>query len=176
MGDKELTTGNRVYLPTSDTCFVCGEENHAGLKSRFYVEDNMVKMPLQAQLHHCGYKDTVHGGIVAAALDECMGWAAARAIGRMCVTGELTVRYLRRVPHETDLVVCAETVKSHRRMVTTVARIIDAEDTVYARAEARFLPLSPEESLMVDDNLNYRDGDERIFDTLRNEIAPDSGR
>lgn len=154
-------------LPNSKSCFVCGEENVAGLHARFFVEEDVVKMPLAAQAHHCGYHNTVHGGIVAAALDECMGWAAARAIQRMCVTGELTVRYLKRVPADRELHVCAEVTRAHRRVVHCAGHIVDDEGSVYARAEARFLPLSVEETLKVDDALIYRGDEERIFDSLR---------
>lgn len=161
------TTENRNYLPNSKTCFVCGEDNASGLRTRFYVEGDLVKMPLTAVEHHCGYENTVHGGIVAAALDECMGWAAARAIERMCVTAELTVRYIERVPVSPDLTVEAEVTRKHRRMVQTEARIVDGGGKVLARAEGRFLPLSPEETLEVDDALLYRGGEERVFDGLR---------
>jgi uncharacterized protein (TIGR00369 family) len=164
-----VDTPQRTYLPNSDHCFVCGEENHAGLKTRFFIEDGKVKMRLDAQHHHCGYENTVHGGVIAAAMDECMGWAAARAIQRMCVTGDLAVRYLHRVPAAVPLLVEAEVVKAHRRMVSTQAVLVNDAGKVYARAEARFLPLSIEESLAVDDVLKYRDGDERIFDGLRRE-------
>lgn len=155
------------YLPNSKTCFVCGEDNVSGLRTRFYVDGPMVKMPLTAMEHHCGYENTVHGGVVAAALDECMGWAAARAIERMCVTAELTVRYIERVPVGPDLTVEAEVTRKHRRMVNTEARIVDGTGKVLARAEGRFLPLSAEETLEVDDALLYRDGEERVFDGLR---------
>lgn len=158
---------DKIYLPNSTTCFVCGEDNVSGLRTRFYVEEDRVKMPLNALEHHCGYENTVHGGIVAAALDECMGWAAARAIRRMCVTAELTVRYIDRVPVAPDLVVEAEVTKAHKRMVNTEARIMDSSGKVYARAEGRFLPLSAEETLRVDDALLYRGGEERVFDGLR---------
>lgn len=158
------------FLPNSKTCFVCGEDNHAGLKTRFFVEGEYVKMPLNAQEHHCGYKNTVHGGVVAAALDECMGWAASRAIQRMCVTADLTVRYLHRVPADEGLVVRAEVVKAHRRLVQTAAVLLDAAGKEYARAEGRFLPLTVEETLEVDDALIYRGDEERIFDTLRAEF------
>lgn len=163
----EAAFGGKQYLPTSTGCFVCGEHNEAGLRTRFFVEDGIVKMPFHVAVQHCGYPNTAHGGIIAAALDECMGWAAARAIQRMCVTGELTVRYLDRVPIETPLEVCAEATRAHRRIVHTSAQIIDATGKVYARAEGRFLPLSVEESLKVDDVLIYRGGEERIFDVLR---------
>ncbi|MCF6286952.1 MAG: PaaI family thioesterase [Candidatus Hydrogenedentes bacterium] len=155
------------YLPNSKHCFVCGEDNASGLKTRFYVEEDEVKMPLTAVEHHCGYENTVHGGVVAAALDECMGWAAARAIARMCVTAELTVRYIERVPVEQDLTVVARVIRSHRRMVSTEAEIVDQAGTVFARATGRFLPLTGEETLEVDDVLLYRGGEERVFDSLR---------
>lgn len=158
---------DKMYLPNSSTCFVCGEDNASGLRTRFYVEEDRVKMPLTAVEHHCGYENTVHGGIVAAALDECMGWAAARAIRRMCVTAELTVRYIDRVPVAPDLVVEAEVTKAHKRMVQTEARIVDGTGKVFARAEGRFLPLSAAETLRVDDALLYRGGEERVFDELR---------
>lgn len=163
---------DKRYLPNSKTCFVCGEDNVSGLRTRFYVEEDRVKMPLTAVEHHCGYENTVHGGVVAAALDECMGWAAARAIERMCVTAELTVRYLERVPVAPDLTVEAEVTRAHRRMVNTEARIVNSAGTVFARAEGRFLPLSPEETLAVDDVLLYRGGEERVFDGLREQHDP----
>jgi len=155
------------FLPNSGWCFICGEENPAGLQTRFYVEDGIVKMPLSVQAHHCGFPNVVHGGIVAAALDETMGWAASRAIKRMCVTGELTVRYLAPVPADRELTVCAEVVRSHRRVVHASAHIIDGDDKVYARSEGRFLPMTAEETLKVDDMLLYRGGEERVFDGLR---------
>lgn len=162
---------DRRYLPNSKDCFVCGEENPAGLQSRFYVEGEVVCMPLTAQGNHCGYPGTVHGGILAAALDECMGWAAARAIQRMCVTGELTLRYIRRVPVKDGLVVRAEVVRAHRRMVHTTAELVDASGEVYVKGEARFLPLTAEETLQVDDVLLYRGDEERIFAGLRTGAA-----
>lgn len=165
------TSDERRYLPNSEGCFVCGEDNPAGLQTRFYVEGDWVCMPLTARDTHCGYPNTVHGGVLAAALDECMGWAAARAIRRMCLTGELTVRYLRRVPLTAGATVRAEVTRAHRRMVHTTGEIVGADGTVHARAEGRFLPLGVEETLRVDAALRYRGGEERIFAGL--EAAPD---
>ncbi len=160
---------HRKYLPNSPTCFVCGEDNPMGLRARFYVEDEKVKMPLTVHNHHCGYPNTLHGGIVAAALDECMAWAATRAFKRMCVTGALTVRYIKRVPAGRPLTVIAEVVKPHRRIVHAQGSIVDAEGTEYARAEGKFLPLTAEETLEIDNWLIYRGGEERVFDELRTE-------
>lgn len=166
-----MNENGRRYLPNSQPCFVCGEENEAGLQTRFYVEGDVVKAPLSARTHHCGYENTIHGGVVAALLDECMGWAAARAVDRMCYTGELTVRYLRPSPADRALTACAEVVKAGRRMVRARGWIEDNEGAEYARAEGRFIPLTVEQTLEVDDHLLYHGDEERPFEELRKSIS-----
>ncbi|GMU91895.1 MAG: hypothetical protein AMXMBFR4_09530 [Candidatus Hydrogenedentota bacterium] len=160
---------DKIYLPHSRTCFVCGEENLAGLQLRFFVEGQCVKTMVRPKPHHCGYMNVVHGGIVAALLDETMGWAANRALARMTVTGELKVRYKLPVPGDRDLIVIAEITKSSRRLAYTKAVITDQSGTEYATAEASFLPLSVDETLVIDQHLVYRGDEERIFDSLRQE-------
>lgn len=157
----------KTYLPNSDWCFVCGEQNHAGLQTRFYVENGLVKAKLNPQSHHWGYKDVIHGGVVAAILDECMGWAAARAIKRMCVTAELTIRYLENVPSGRELTVVTEVGKANRRLVLAEGTLVDGDGTEYARAKGKFTPMTVDETLTVDDQLLYRGGEERLFDDLR---------
>ncbi len=164
-----MSDESKVYLPNSDWCFVCGEDNHAGLKTRFYIEDDKVKARIRPSKHHCGYHGVVHGGIIAAILDECMGWAAARAINRMCVTGELTVRYLVNVPDDRELTCVTDTEKANRRMVVTQGEIVDDDGTRYATATAKFLPLTAEKTLEVDDKLLYKGDEARLFDRLRDD-------
>ncbi len=158
---------SKTYLPNSQACFVCGEENEAGLKTRFYFEDGMVKARLRAQTHHCGYRNTVHGGVVAAILDECMGWAAAQAVHRMCLTAELTIRYLERVPDDRELKVETEVTKAHRLMVYVKGTIKDDAGFQFATAEGKFSPMTAEQTLEVDDQLLYRGGELRLFDELQ---------
>jgi uncharacterized protein (TIGR00369 family) len=163
----QASADGKTFLPISKECFVCGEDNGAGLHTRFYVEDGLVKADLFAEPRHCGYRDIVHGGITAALLDECMGWAAARAIGRMCLTGELTVRYLKRVPCRQRLIACTEITKKTKWIVDVSATLTDEDGVCYAKAKGRFLPLSVEETLAVDDGLVYQGGEERVFSHLR---------
>jgi uncharacterized protein (TIGR00369 family) len=166
--DGKPIAGDIAWLPNSHACFVCGEQNHAGLQTRFFIQDDKVKTILQAEPHHCGYRNVVHGGVVAAILDECMGWSAGRAIGLMCYTAELVVRYLRPVPADRDLVVESEITRSNKRLAQATGRIVDSDGVEYARAEGRFMPLSVEQTLEVDDNLLYRGDEVRVFDRLRN--------
>jgi uncharacterized protein (TIGR00369 family) len=158
---------DRKYLPNSEQCFVCGETNPAGLKLRFFVEDGLVKALLKPARHHCGYPNVVHGGVVASAIDECMAWAATREFKRMSVTGQLTVRYIKRTPGDRPLTVCAEVTKANRRVTYAQGWIQDEQGTVYARGEGSFLPLTEEDTLFIDNALIYRGGEERVFDELR---------
>lgn len=164
-----MCQNDKMYLPNSAGCFICGDENEAGLRTRFFTEDGKVKTRVRPKVHHCGFEGVVHGGIVAAILDECMSWAAIRAINRMCQTGELTVRYLINVPDDRDLICVTDTEKANKRLVYTVGELIDDEGIVYATASAKFTPLTIEATLEVDDMLKYQGGDERVFDELRAE-------
>ena len=47
---------------------------------------------------HCGYNDRVHGGVMAALLDEVMGWAPSVIKRRFCVAAEIIIRYLKPLP------------------------------------------------------------------------------
>lgn len=157
-------------LPNSKECFVCGEENPAGLKARFFVEDGVVKTRWRPEACHCGYENVVHGGVIAAMLDECMAWAATRSMGRMCVTGELTIRYFARVPGGRDYTVKAHVAQPGRRLVHIEASVADDEGGEYAKARGKFVPMSAEETIVVDDSLLYRGGEERVFDALREQM------
>ncbi|HIJ65327.1 MAG TPA: PaaI family thioesterase [Candidatus Hydrogenedentes bacterium] len=163
---------DRRCLPTSATCFVCGEDNDAGVQTRFYVEDGQVKTELDPKAEHCGYRNVVHGGVVAAVLDECMSWAATYAIGRLCYTADLKLRYLKPVPGDQPIRVAAEVVRANKRLVHATGAVTDASGAVCVRGEGRFVPLSAEETLEVDDYLIYRGGEVRLFDALRQENQP----
>lgn len=73
-------------------CFICGEKNSIGLKSRFYFTGEKAITDVVAEKQYEGYLGIYHGGITAALLDEVMIKALlAREI--YALTVELTVRF-----------------------------------------------------------------------------------
>ncbi len=164
---KNSTPETKQLLPNSAGCFVCGEDNHAGLQTRFYIEGDTVCADLAPSDHHCGYAGIVHGGIVGAAIDETMGWAAARALGLMCFTAELNVRYLKHVPSDAPSRVVTWVTKSNKRIAMTEGEVRSLDGEVFARATAKFMPMSAEDTLEVDEMLIYRGDEARLFDHLR---------
>lgn len=133
----------KEYLPHSTGCFLCGDENDCGVRLRFFVEDGAVRARIKLPRHVNGYKDVAHGGVLAALLDESMGWAAT-VFGlsqMMYLTGELTVKYLSPVP-------VGEEIEIRSRLVEDAGRIAYGEGElssggeVRVRARGKFLPMS----------------------------------
>ena len=76
-------------------CFVCGQRNPYGLQLVFRLENNSIVAEFQPREEHQGFPGVIHGGIVAAVLDEALnrtsllgknpGWTMTAAW--RCVTG-----------------------------------------------------------------------------------------
>ena len=93
--------------PNSRMCFICGRQNHAGLKMDFYedAEAGQVRSELTVSDEYQGYPGVVHGGIVAAILDEVSGRAIMKGGNddALMATLRLTIRYRRPTPTGTPL-------------------------------------------------------------------------
>jgi uncharacterized protein (TIGR00369 family) len=93
--------------PTSRMCFICGRQNPVGLKIDFYedAEAKQVRSELTIPEKYQGYPGVVHGGIVAAILDEVSGRAIMMGgdDDNLMATLRLTIRYRRPTPTETPL-------------------------------------------------------------------------
>ena len=53
-------------------CFACGRDNPVGLKIDFRMEGDRCVGEFTPSPNHVGYRNTVHGGIIYAALDDVM--------------------------------------------------------------------------------------------------------
>jgi acyl-coenzyme A thioesterase PaaI-like protein len=92
-------------------------------------------------LYSAGPRGAPHGGIVAAYLDEILGGAAVRATGKVVVTGELTVRYVRPAPTETPPLGRGRLVADHGRYVDVEGSLEEfGAARVVATARGRFFP------------------------------------
>jgi acyl-coenzyme A thioesterase PaaI-like protein len=155
---------NLKKLPVYPFCFVCGHENPSGLQSQFYIQDQYTLLPVCFSDKHTGYPGFAHGGVVSSAMDETMAWASARYFKRMCVTAEFTVRFLKRVPLNKNLLVKTWVTKGHRLIAYTEGVLIDPEtEEVFVRSWGKFMPISKEETQIVDRHLIYDDNTERVF-------------
>jgi uncharacterized protein (TIGR00369 family) len=120
------------------TCFICGEKNPIGLKLRLRVDSDLgqssadVKFPEDFQ----GWAGVVHGGLVAAVLDEALIYAAG-AKGIKCVTGEITVRYVKPTLTGVLYSLVGRLVEDQGRIVLAEGRLVDGEGQEVARASGK---------------------------------------
>jgi acyl-coenzyme A thioesterase PaaI-like protein len=59
-------------IEAAPMCFACGQDNPIGLRIRFSMADDRCTGRFTANANHVGYENTVHGGIIYAALDDVM--------------------------------------------------------------------------------------------------------
>ena len=131
--------------PGSKNCFVCGRENPAGLKLDFYTPSPgyahaEIKLPQEYE----GYPGIVHGGIIAAILDETGGRAYMDDQHPFMVTAQLNVRYRKPVPIGASLIVHGEAVERRGRVSKAHSEIRSIDGEVLAEAELVLVDI-PEE-------------------------------
>ncbi|MEE4312211.1 MAG: PaaI family thioesterase [candidate division KSB1 bacterium] len=126
--------------PTSRTCFMCGRENDLGLKMEWYNDPDAqeVKGEIEVPEQFNGYPGIVHGGIVAAILDETAGRALMidGNFENLFVTLKLNVTYRQVTPTQTTLTAVGWIVKKGNRSMRVAAELRLADGTVTAECEA----------------------------------------
>ena len=123
--------------PNAKHCFVCGTDNHNGLKMSFYDDNHeTVASTVTIDDRFQGYPGIVHGGILATVLDEAVGRVAM--IGdhhHFMMTVKLTAQYRHPVPLNTELKVEGKIIKLRGRLGKAQGEIILPDGTVACDAE-----------------------------------------
>ena len=123
--------------PNSLHCFICGIENPIGLKLKIYrSEEGNIESTYTAPEHFQGYPGVLHGGIVAAILDEISGRALMGdpSLPRFMFTGKLEVRYRKNVPIGKPLRIVGKAGKSKGKIAMGWAGIYNEADELLAEA------------------------------------------
>jgi acyl-coenzyme A thioesterase PaaI-like protein len=140
--------------PNSKNCFVCGRENTYGLKLEFYESapgEVIVETTIPDQYQ--GYPGVVHGGIVAAMLDEVTGRVHMGGDPpRFMFTARLSIRYRKNVPVGQPLKIIGRAVKSRERSAVANGQIFGPEGDLLAEAEALLVDVPEEISSQADLN------------------------
>ncbi|HKI68805.1 MAG TPA: PaaI family thioesterase, partial [Verrucomicrobiae bacterium] len=97
-------------LPHTRSCFVCGESNPVGLKLRFHTDGRIVETRFTPRPEHVGFRQVVHGGIIATLLDEIMVWACAVPTKKFAFCAELNVRFVHPIPPGEEVLAVGELV------------------------------------------------------------------
>jgi uncharacterized protein (TIGR00369 family) len=153
-------------LPRYRQCFVCGDDNSAGLAITFRTDGEKVYAEFSPKECHIGYQDHIHGGILASVLDEIMGWAICARTGLMFYTWELTIRYHRPAHPGMRLRAVANMVEDKGRYQTAEGYITDEQGEIYARGTGKYKPIKDEERAEILSYLEKEDGERPTVEDL----------
>lgn len=132
--------------PSSKHCFVCGVESPVGLKLRF--ADNgidEVRSVYTVESKYQGYPGIVHGGVVAAMLDETAGRTVM--VGnpnRFFMTAKMEIRYRQPVPTETELTLSGRLIKDRGRLAQAHGEVRLPDGSIAAEADVTLVEIPPE--------------------------------
>jgi len=119
-------------------CFACGQENPIGLRLRFTAQGDSVRAEFTPGPRYQGYEGVVHGGIVAAALDDAMA-QLFHMRGQESLTARLEIRFRRETPVGQRLVVTARLTGERTRLFTAEAVLSLPDGTRLAEAKGTFV-------------------------------------
>lgn len=128
-------------------CFICGLENPLGLKLKIYeVEPGVIETAYTAPQHFQGYPGILHGGIVAALLDEISGRAQMGdpSQERFMFTAKLEVKYRKNVPIGKPLRIVGKAGKTKGRLAEGWAGIYDEAGVLLAEGNTLLIDVPSE--------------------------------
>jgi len=123
--------------PNSEMCFVCGRRNPVGLYMHFFDDGDLeVFSEYTVPAHYQGYPGIVHGGVVAAMLDEVV--ARVSMIGdphHFMMSVKLQILYRQPVPVETPLRVVGRVLRLRGRLGKAEGRIYLPDGTLACESQ-----------------------------------------
>jgi len=153
--------------PNSYYCFICGVRNDASLRVAFYDvtsddghPETLAKFTGRAE--HQGYPGRMHGGAATGILDETIGRAINSSNGEgdsttWGVAVELSVRFLKPVPLDTELIARGRITRERRRLFEGTGEIYLPDGSVAVSAEGRYMKLDLDQISEVDpESLGWR--------------------
>lgn len=120
-------------------CFACGQDNPIGLKIRFAMDGDVCRAEFTPRPEHVGWEDTVHGGILFAALDD----VTANVIyltGRKAHTARSEIRYRQPARVGEVLTLAGWIEHEKRRLIVLKGEVRRAsDDALVADCESSFM-------------------------------------
>jgi len=124
-------------------CFVCGDKNRDGLRIRLtYPEPGRCRAVFVAERRFQGWKDILHGGIIATLLDEAFAHAyggPARGAGEAAVTAEMSVRFKKPVRIGIPVVLEGRVLSAEGRIVKCESILSGEDGEVLASATGKLI-------------------------------------
>ena len=118
-------------------CFGCGD-NPWGLKLEFVLqEDGWVEAETSVHPNFEGFRNAVHGGIVATLIDEALVWAVVLQKGVIGPTYEVSFRIMRPVPIGEKISIRAKILWCRHMVYCVKAEVMNSQGELLAIGQGR---------------------------------------
>ena len=143
-----------------DACFGCGPANPIGLQLEGFVVDEggAVSAPFAPRPEYAGFANTLHGGIVATALDEISAWSAMIQHDVLVFTATLDLRY-RSQARADGTFMLSGAVSERRGRRLRIESTMRSGDTVVAQSKGLFI-VAEEHTQALDGSRREDDDDQ----------------
>jgi acyl-coenzyme A thioesterase PaaI-like protein len=133
----------RAAQNVSRMCLVCGVQNTAGFRARFFELDSGELVGVfQPREEHQGYPGRLHGGLASAILDETIG----RAINvsdthTWGVTVEFAAKFRKPVPLDREVRAIGRITRDSSRLFEGTGEIVLADGSIAVEAHGKYLKM-----------------------------------
>lgn len=145
MARRRLTRDN---LAISTQCYVCDPTNEAGLHIAYFLDDKTGRVTAEytPQDFHQGAPGIVHGGVLAAILDDAMAWAVNVLSGSFGLTRRTEIEYSRMVRTGESYSVTAWISEIEKSVAVAIGELRRSDGKVCCGTKAEFSLISQEEA------------------------------
>ena len=130
----------RQRMSYDNDCVICGCNNPAGIGAEFYeTEDGRVLCVFTGKSIHRSFPHTMHGGMSAAILDDCMGRTIQLSKPELWgLTVDMHITYKKPVPYDETCFAVAELIEEGEKIYSSKGYIILPNGEIAATAEGKF--------------------------------------
>jgi uncharacterized protein (TIGR00369 family) len=127
------------YDKDQNMCFGCSQKNPFGLKLQFEESEDAINASWMPVEEFQGYTNVLHGGIIAALLDEIGAWCVSVKVGTAGVTSEMTIKYLSPVYISKGKILLKATIREKKEKTVKIScSLFDGQKKLCAEAEAEY--------------------------------------
>jgi len=123
-----------MLLDNDNFCFVCGKKNKIGLHLKFKTKGKKTKAVFIPKKEHQGYRNIVHGGILATVLDEAMTRLGYK-LGLNTVTARIEINLRKPAYINKKLLLEGEIIKEEGRKVLAKSVLKNKKKEIVAEAK-----------------------------------------
>lgn len=155
----------RILNPWADEptyhCYGCDPNNELGLKMEFFEDGDDIVCHWHPRIEFESWRNTLHGGIQSALIDEIASWVVFRKFQTSGVTSRLEVQYKKPVALNQDhITLRARVVRQRRQVIDIEVELFNAEGELCSQGLCIYFLMPKERARDVFGFMEFKTEDE----------------